>query len=1279
MTYIKDLIELPNQVMRGDFVLKLSEGLTKPEETIANYVVTEQLVKCFDEALGLIQSAIDARTSKAAYLHGSFGSGKSHFMAVLHLLLEGNSYARAVPELATVVAKHNKWTEKKRVLLVPYHMIGKQSLDSAILGGYVDYLSKHHPNAPTPAVYLADKIFQDAENLRQRLGNEEFFRQLNTKNKDSENNTSNENSENSGSGWGAIEEGWDKESFELAIKANPKSDERKKLVQDLIDQFYNAAKSVAEYVNIDDGLSIISKHAKSLGYDALILFLDELILWLASHAADVKFVNNEGQKLAKLVEAQTADRPIPIISFVARQRDLKELVGENITGAERLSFGDTLKWWEARFSKINLEDRNLPAIAEKRVLKPKNEAARQIMDDEFSKTSRIREDVMNVLLTSNANKELFRKVYPFSPALVETLVAVSFLLQRERTALKVMLQLLVEQRDTLKLGDIVPVGDLFDLISEGDEAFSDVMKVDFDNAKKLYQQKLRPLLEHDHKLSFEEMKKLPYDDPKATALRNDDRLVKTLLLSALAPGVESLRGLTASRLAALNHGTIKSPIPGRETQLVLQKCRKWSVEAGQIKIGEDGNNPSISVQLTGIDTDAIIQKAESEDNTGNRIRKLKEILFNQIGVIQQDSLHIGYDYTWRATKRFCEIVFANVWPLPDETFKNTEDYWRVIIDYPLDPEGHSPKDDLARIEKFRQKTQQSQRVIIWLPMFLSLQAKKDLATLIKLDHILTGERFSSYVTHLSPADRESAKTLLSNQQSSLQQRMIKSLEAAYGVTKTDKEMIDQSLEMSLSDQFQSLDEGLSLKPPTAANLKQAFQDLFSQALAYQFPAHPEFDSEIKFTPQLLSKVYEEVKRAIQSEDGIKVAIDKEKRKDLRAVVNPLKIGDMTEVNFVLSNYWEKHFSKKEAEYNEDIISEAPMTIRKLRQWIDEPKAMGLPKNLQNLIIAIFALQTGRSFYLHGLAITPSLENMSDDIELREQKLPAKELWDEAVTRARNIFELKCSDLLNAENLSQLVTEVRKKVLEIDINCGKLVETLRNALKSIGQIEKDSTRLKTAEAVRNLINRVKSASDEKLIEVFATSEIPTSQIAMNSSIRKAFEVENELSRFRWNLIEGVTKLNDDWKEAGNRLVSILKDTLLSDEYVVSLVIKLKDIERNAVKLLTDAAISKPKVVMQPTPEATNTSPILAPQILKPTVTNDLSPNQPTTALVIKKIETTTNVSADSTQLVSQRKSLASGIIEITSKEKLQEVFTEMKQMLERDSNSSILIEWEVFKN
>lgn len=116
MTYIQELIQIPDHVGRGDFVLRLSEGITDPEGTVRHYQVTPQLVGCFDDALHLVKGALlggagGRTTSKAAYLHGSFGSGKSHFMAILHLILAGDAHARSIPELAEVIAKHCDWME----------------------------------------------------------------------------------------------------------------------------------------------------------------------------------------------------------------------------------------------------------------------------------------------------------------------------------------------------------------------------------------------------------------------------------------------------------------------------------------------------------------------------------------------------------------------------------------------------------------------------------------------------------------------------------------------------------------------------------------------------------------------------------------------------------------------------------------------------------------------------------------------------------------------------------------------------------------------------------------------------------------------------------------------------------------------------------------------------------------------------------------------------------------------------------------------------------------
>jgi hypothetical protein len=577
---LRDLITIPERVHQGDFVLKLSEGVSDAhaEETVKNYVVTDQLRKSFDEALGFIQRATEERKSAACYLHGSFGSGKSHFMAVLNLLLAGHPKARAIPELAAVVARHNSWTEGRRFLMVTYHMIGATEVESAILGGYARQVRALHPDAPVPGFYLGERLLDDARGLRATMGDTAFFAKLNEGSEDV--------------GWGDLAGAWDAASFEAAMLEPPEGEDRQRVVGDLIARFFTGYAEVAAatgeaFVSLDAGLEIASRHARSLGYDAVILFLDELVLWLASNAANVDFIAREGPKLSKLIEAERSDRPIPIVSFVPRQRDLRDLVGAHQAGAVYAQLEEMLNWWNARFHFITLENRNLPVIAERRLLKPRDEAARQILDDAFRQFADRQKQAVETLLGSDGERAMFRQVYPFSPALVQTLIGASEVLQRERTALRLMLTMLVDRRDDLRVGSLIPVGDLWDAISAGDQPFSQGMRIQFDNAKKLWTQKLLPTLERRHGVTWQDMMEGTAEPGAAANLRNDARLLKTLLLAALVPEVPALRSLNAARLAALNHGSVMSPIPGREGSTLLQKLRTLAAEIGEIKLSDD--------------------------------------------------------------------------------------------------------------------------------------------------------------------------------------------------------------------------------------------------------------------------------------------------------------------------------------------------------------------------------------------------------------------------------------------------------------------------------------------------------------------------------------------------------------------------------------------------------------------------------------------------------------------------------------------------------------------
>jgi hypothetical protein len=1155
MTLIKDLIEIPERVQRGDFVLRLSEGVNRAEETLRDYVVTPELKECFDNALTFIRSALQTNTSKASYLHGSFGSGKSHFMAVLHLILQGNTAARSIPDLASVITKHNEWLAGKRFLLAPYHMIGAHDMESGILGGYVEFIRRTHPTTPIPGVYRAEGLFRDAENLRKQMGDERFFATLS------------EGASNGG-GWGELEAGWNAERFENAVLAAPGSEERSQLISALVSKFFGSYDTQAgghgeAFLSLDRGLSVLSRHAVSLGYDGLILFLDELILWLASHAADLKFVHQEGQKLAKLVEAQTPDRPIPLISFVARQRDLSELIGDSVPGAERLNFSDALKHWEGRFHTITLEDRNLPAIAERRVLKCKSDTARQELDAAFAQTQKIREAVMNILLTSEGDRAMFRKVYPFSPALVQTLIAVSSVLQRERTALKVMMQLLVDQRETLQVGDIVPVGDLFDVIAHGDEAFSQEMAIHFENAKRLYHRKLLPMLEKQHGRR-EEVERLPFDDPKRLAFRNDDRLIKTLLLSALAPEVESLRALTAERLAALNHGTIKSPIPGREGQEVLRRCRLWAASVGEIRIGEE-TNPTIAIQLSGVDTEAIIERARREDNLGNRIRRVRQMLFEQLGVEGEDAFEQYHDFLWKHTKRSCIVLFRNIRELPDASLENHEERWKLVIDFPFDEAGHGPRDDVGRLQTVKSTHEDGAKTVAWIPAFFSAEAQKDLGLLVILEHILTGERFSQYANDLSPQDRQAAKSLLENQRSVLRQRVQNHLDAAYGLEALSPGSLDTTHDLELHERFFSLWHGFDLQPPVAASLGDAMHHLLSQALAHEFPAAPDFEAEIKSST--VKKVYEIVNEATRMQDG-RLLVDRSFRSLLRAVANPLLLGEMGHdaTHFVLGHHWRHHFTRKAAETG------GTMSVHQLRQWIDDPKPMGLPKDAQNLIILLFSEQTNRTFYRHGARWEATLTTLPDDCELREQKLPEQRQWEAAVQRAGSIFGLAISPLRNASNVADLATRVQQKAREARTACQAYSHALRERLIKLGLQSTEADRYRTAGAALALVEQLTAAKADDVVGICASTPIATTEAAMGTCLNDAAALKATLEGTSWEIFETVGDFADGRKSTVDEILARVTQALRSDEHVVPLAPVLREAQAQALRLLRESTKS-----------------------------------------------------------------------------------------------------------
>jgi hypothetical protein len=1173
---LRELIDIPERTSTSDFVLKLTDGVTDAEETLREYVITDQLVTNFDEALGLISPALAGGGSKAAYLHGSFGSGKSHFMAVLHALLHAEPAARRRDEFAGLLAKHDGWLSGRRFLLVPYHLLGAKSLEQRVLGGYVEYVRRLHPEAQIPAVHRTDALLDQSRHLRDQIGDERFIAGLPGGEADDE--------------WGE-DRFWTTERLDVAFTAGYEDELRRRLVSDLLSTwqrgfFSNALEDAEGFVSLDRGLTEISRHAKELRYDGLILFLDELILWLANSIGDQQFVSREIQKITNFVEGGDSRRPIPVISFIARQRDLRELVGQEVTGANELGFQDTLNLASGRFDVITLEDRNLPEIARKRLLKPVSDEAAAAIGAAFDSTTKVRREVWDTLLGSDsgagADLDSFRKTYPFSPAFISTLVHVSSALQRSRTALKLMRQLLVDRRDELRLGQLVPLGDLYDVISRGgDQPFTEKLKAEFETAQKLYEGKLRPYLLDRYDVTDSDVDRVRGGYPvsaelagRVRAFIGDDRLLKTLLLAALAPSVPALHNLTARKLSALNHGSITSPIPGGEVGQVTRKITDWAGQFGEIKVIE-GDDTGVRLELVGVDVDSVLNSARHFDNVGGRKAMVKRLLWSELEISATDQYIDHAHMVWRGSKRGVEVVFGNVRDdadIRDDAFHPFQPgSWRLLVDYPFDDGTHGPADDRNRVQRLKARVQA--QAVCWIPAALSTERLADLGRLVMLDAVLSGQRFDSHAEHLSKDDRRRAHATLTSQRDALMIKIRGVLRQAYGLAA--KQPTD--VLTTYDDHLLTLSPGLHLTLPVGARMADALNALVDQMLRRQFPAHPDFDPDRRgeaVRPAEARLVLEVFRQAVESSDG-RVEVDRKDRLTVRRIANPLQLGEMHESAFVIGRHWVEHFHRMAAREGID----GDLRAKDLLRWLDEPEARGLDRLIGQLVLAAFAEQTDRTWIRHGgtMVPQPELTAISEDLALRTPERPSEEHWQAARDRAMDVLGVAPPVLPRGRLITLFIQDLSARARMYRDPAHRLVEALERHSKRLG-LDPAATegRLHTAQVSADLLDGLGSRLNSiDIVRHLATADLGGPAQRAGRSVRSADDVVRALAGAPWENFDLIAGLGEPWAGEAATIFDRLRAAATADEMTTQLAPALARARADATDLLRRATSrSKP---------------------------------------------------------------------------------------------------------
>jgi hypothetical protein len=1146
---LKDAIHIPTSVRQGDLVYKLTDASEHTKETVEQYVVTPQLEASFIDAVQLVKAAVTEQTSKAAYLSGSFGSGKSNFMGVLQLLLDGNAHALAKPELAPVVAKLADWRDGQKFLTVPYHLIGATSFDSAVLGGYVDHIRELHPDAPLPEVFADEPILATADRLRSSMGDDAFFKGLG-------------GAAAGGSGWGELEGGWDAARYDAA-RARPAGDpERRLLLQAVLDGYLEGMADIARanrggYVDIDSGLEAISRHAKGLGYTGLILFLDELILWLMGRMADPAFVSEESSKISKLVEGSDDNRPVPIISIIARQRDLRELIGTDVPGLDRMGFIDNLKFQSGRFSNIRLDDSNLPRVAHERLLKPTSDDGAAALQHAFGSLA-LTDDQRDALRGASGSDDEFALTYPFSPAFLTVVVDVAGALQRTRTGLRVLLDLLVENRETIEVGQLVPLGDLFDVLATSDEPLSDAMKDTFDSALTLYRTALRPMLLADHGLG-------PDDEPTA-AFRTDDRLAKTLLLAALVPNSEPFRNLTARKLLALNHGLLAAPVPGAEVAVVINKLNNWATRPIGLQVSGDPQNPSVHLVLSELNLGAILDGIAGVDNTGARRKLIKDLISEELG-LPVDQLMQSTTVSWRGLPRTVDLVFGNVRDtaeLADSAFASSGANWKVVIDFPFDDEGVDPRADVARVESLRDRGNEW-HTVCWIPSFLTADLRGQVGDLVRLNHLIPvpgqmSDRLREATQHLSPEARESARPQLEAMQKATRERLRQALKQAYGITNPDPSVVDTTF--GLADHFPTLVSGLTIQPPVAADLRAAFEGMVSQALVHVYPGAPEMDGDIRRAD--LTTVLRICEEAVQ-QPGMRIAqVPAADRKVMSRIANPLRLGVQSEQAFTLegaAGHWDAHFTREIGKWR-DAGGEGNPTVGELRRWIDQPRAMGLSTEVQNLVLLVWAESTDRAFTEHGGPARTELGTLGDHLEVVDVELPSDAEWAEARTRAEHVLGVAgLPDEPSAVGLSRLSSALATATSEYAEDADLAVARLES-LDALLSTSDDPARLRTARSAAALMRSLSgTAGDLDRVRAFTTADLTPSAPAVGASLKASKAVIAAVTSIDADILGAAAQ-----RPEGTTVVAGLTDLMDSDELATKFAPRLAELYAAARSLV-----------------------------------------------------------------------------------------------------------------
>lgn len=229
--------------------------------------------------------------------------------------------------------------------------------------------------------------------------------------------------------------------------------------------------------------------------------------------------------------------------------------------------------------------------------------------------------------------------------------------------------------------------------------------------------------------------------------------------------------------------------------------------------------------------------------------------------------------------------------------------------------------------------------------------------------------------------------------------------------------------------------------------------------------------------------------------------------------------------------------------------------------------MGLPQTVQDLVVLTFAEQTNRFFTLHGTPVEGEIGGLNDEAVLHETELPEQDDWNSARERAKHIFGVDCSPLLNAGNLASLAANIRGVIEQCRNSVLALPTRLEAVKQQVWSALSTCQRLDTANEVGGLVKQLDDARSEvDAIKRLVSAQLKAKPAVLGASLKSAGTVEPALLRCDWKVFNSIRGLSDDRKPEAERIWQNLETCFGSDELAVALAAKFGSLRDEAIDLL-----------------------------------------------------------------------------------------------------------------